>query len=108
MPPTASSSAAYLLLINESEEPRTIVGARSDVANTVEIHESLEVDGMSQMRMRDRIELGPGARVELKPAGLHLMLIGLKQPLAEGQQVPVAFQLDDGASFSATLPVRRQ
>ena len=33
------------------------------------------------------LEIGPGATVELKPGGFHLMFMDLKEPLKEGQTI---------------------
>ena len=41
------------------------------------------------MRMRQvkTLEIAPGETVALKPGGLHLMLIGLKRPLQDGEEI---------------------
>jgi len=64
-----------------------LLGATSDAAERVELHETATgSDGVSTMRpLPDGLTIQPGETVELKPLGRHLMLLGLKAPLQEGQ-----------------------
>ena len=75
------------------------------MAARVEIHESLLVDGMSRMRPRDSIPVAPGATVKLEPAGLHLMLVGLKAPLVAGTRVPLTLVFRDAGTITVELSV---
>jgi len=80
-----SVGAGYLKITNSGNEPDVLLGASSDSAERVEVHETtVGDDGTSRMRKLDGLEIKPGETVELKPAGMHLMLIGLKAPLKEG------------------------
>jgi copper(I)-binding protein len=45
--------------------------------------------------------------VTLKPGGLHVMLIGLKQPLEPGDMVDLALTFEDGSRIPVQAPVRR-
>jgi copper(I)-binding protein len=61
------------------------------------------------MRMRDiagGLDLPAGKTVELSPNGLHLMLTGLKQPLAAGTAVPLVLQFVDADGRKGTLAVQ--
>ena len=72
-----------------------LVGASSPVAGVAEIHE-MKMDGqVMTMRPAGALELPAGKTVELKPGGLHLMLMDLKQPLAAGSSVPLTLVLRD-------------
>jgi copper(I)-binding protein len=55
----------------------------------------------------DQIDLPAGEMVTLAPGGLHVMLIGLKQQLQPGDDVPLTLTLDDGSELSLTAPVRK-
>ena len=48
----------------------------------------------------------PGARVELKPGGYHLMLIGLKQALGPGQTVTLTLVFERAGAIKARAEVR--
>ena len=43
--------------------------------------------GVMKMRQVDGLVIAPGASIELKPGGYHLMFLGLKSPLKQGQSV---------------------
>ena len=45
-------------------------------------------DGVMRMRpLKDGLELKPGETVELKSSSFHLMMVGLKQQLQQGQRI---------------------
>lgn len=106
VPPGAPNSAAFLALSNGSGEPRALVSAESPASEAVELHTHTMDGGMMRMRRVDRIEVPAGGRVALEPGGLHLMLIGLKRPLAPGDQVALTLIFDDGSRSELAAPVR--
>ena len=59
------------------------------------------------MRMRevDAIDLPADARVELKPGGLHLMLLGLKEPLKAGQHFPLKLRFEKAGEVTVEVDV---
>lgn len=107
VPPGQPNSAAFMTLTNTGEVLRALVAAESDAAATVELHTHSMADGMMQMRKIERIDLPPGERVELKPGGLHVMLIGLEEQLKPGMEVALTLILDDDSRMPLTAPVRR-
>lgn len=93
MPPFQPNSAAYLTLINRGDVAVAIVGASSNVADSVELHTTREVDGMMRMEKLDGLAVAAAERVELKPGGKHLMLLGLAFRLVPGDDVQICLQL---------------
>jgi hypothetical protein len=93
-PGGASATAGYLRITNEGADPDVLLGATSDAAERVELHETaISPEGVSSMRpLPDGVEIGAGETIELKPLGRHIMLIGLKRPLKEGE--PLSVQLN--------------
>lgn len=106
MPPGSPASGAFFILHNPSEHPAVVVGGRTDAAASVELHTHIEEDGQFKMRQIDRIEVPAGAQVTLEPGGLHVMLIGLSQPLAEGDTVRLTLDFEGGHSQEFALPVQ--
>lgn len=86
-----------------------LVSARSPVAGVVEIHE-MSMDGnVMRMRALPGLDLPAGRTVELKPGGLHIMLMDLKQPLKAGDTVPVTLVIESGGkqeTVEVSAPVR--
>jgi copper(I)-binding protein len=70
-----------------------IVGASSPVCKVVQLHTMTSEGGMMKMREIKAIELPAGKRVNLRESGYHLMLIGLKAPLKEGETVPLTLSI---------------
>ena len=105
-PPTVSLTAAYMMLKNPSDVAKILVGGSSPQFQRVEIHESLEKDGMAIMRPLAQIEIPAGQSADLKPGGLHIMLIGSEQPIQVGETVELTLQYADGHSQTLQLPIQ--
>ena len=86
LPPTSPNGAVYLTLTNHGAHPDTLLGASADIAEHVEVHSHILEDGMMKMRRVESVDLPPHKEVLFAPSGHHIMLIGLKQPLAVGDR----------------------
>ncbi len=64
-----------------------LVSASSPVAGRVEVHTHIMEGDVMKMRRLEALDLKPGESHILKPAGEHMMLFDLKQPLKEGDLV---------------------
>jgi len=106
LPPTQPNTAAFMVLENTGERDLALVRAESEASRVVELHEHLMIDGMMRMREVDRIDLPAGTHTELRPGGLHVMLIGLQAPLHQGQQVGITLVFDDDSRLEIHAPVR--
>ncbi len=106
VPPGQPNSAVFLTLSNASGEPHALVSAASPIADAVELHTHINDGGMMRMRRVERIEVPAGESVSLKPGGLHVMLIGLKQNLQPGDQVDLTLTFEDGTQTQVGAPVR--
>jgi copper(I)-binding protein len=107
LPPTQSSTAAYLSAVNDGEEAVRITGASAPVAGEVQIHTTRELDGMLRMERVPAIDLAPGERVELAPGGMHLMLLDLERMPALGDSVKLCLLPAGGGAVCTTAEVRR-
>ena len=93
-PPGAKVAGAFMTIRNQGTEADRLVSASSPIAGLVEIHEMAMEGGMMKMRALKGIDLKPGATVELQPGGYHVMLEDLKQPLKQGEQIPVTLTFE--------------
>lgn len=101
------NSAAYMLLHNHETEVDELVGASSDIANSVEIHlSSMGADGVMKMEKQESIALGADAEVEFKPGGFHVMFIGLKQELKVGDEFALTLHFKNHEDITLTVPVK--
>jgi copper(I)-binding protein len=103
-PRGAPNGAAYVTLVNKGSESDRLVAASSPVAVNIQIHEEKTESGISRMRQLDGIDLPPGSTIMLKPSGIHLML-GLKQPLKQGQTFPLTLTFQKAGAVEVTVKV---
>lgn len=105
VPPGANISAAFMNVKNNAATDLAILSAESTVAQSVELHSNSMVDGKMKMRRIDQLELAGNSEVSLQPGGLHIMLIGLKRTLAEGETIELKLNLSDNTSEVLQIPV---
>ena len=87
-PKGASVGGAYMTITNRGSESDRLAGASTPAADRAELHQMLMKDGVMTMRpVQGGLEIKPGETVILKPESAHLMLLGLKRPLAQGERV---------------------
>ena len=67
---------------------------RTPLAEKVEIHEIVKDNNIARMQKLDALTLEPNEPVSLRPNGIHLMVFGLKQPLKEGDMMPLTLQFE--------------
>ena len=100
--------ATGLFVTLQSAQGARLVAASSPVAEVVEIHEMLMEQNVMKMRSVRGVDLPKGQAVSLKPGGLHVMLMGLKQQVKEGDTVPVQLVLEGADGQRHTLTVQAQ
>jgi copper(I)-binding protein len=108
LPGTTTGAAYFSTLENTGTRPDRLVRAATPVAARVELH-TMSVDAQGVMRMRevDAIALAPKASISMRPgAGFHLMLIGLKQPLKEGETFPMSLQFEHAGKVEVKVVVQ--
>ena len=107
LPPAAMPMAAgYGRIRNDCREAVVVIAAGSKAFGDVSLHETTLVDGVSRMRAVERLPIAAGATVELKPGGLHLMLLQPEVALKEGAQLPLRLSLEDGRKVDGMMQVR--
>lgn len=106
-PGGAKVAGGYLVVRNTGSAGDRLIGGASDVAGRIEIHEMATVDGTMRMRALDKgLAIAPGASVELKPGGYHVMFLDLKQPLKEGQRFKATLTFEKAGAVPLEFEVR--
>jgi copper(I)-binding protein len=105
-PSVVKVHAGYMTIVNRSDAEQEIVGATSSAYERVELHGSSIKDGVSEMRPVERVAVPANGRVAFEPAGLHLMLIGPKQPQPVGGRVDIVLRLRNGGEVGVRAEVR--
>jgi copper(I)-binding protein len=105
-PPSAPAGGGFLKITNTGATPDRLISASSPVAELVQVHE-MKMDG-NVMRMREvekGLEIPAGGSVTLAPGGLHLMMMGLKAPLAKDTKVPLTLVFEKAGRIEVELAV---
>jgi len=105
-PPSAQSGGGFLTITNKGTTSDRLTAVRSTASTTVEIHE-MKMDG-NVMRMRELekgVEIAPGATVELKPGGYHIMFMNLKARFAKDGKIPATLVFEKAGSIDVELGV---
>lgn len=105
VPPGQPNSAVFLTLQNNGNEEVSLVSASTSVAEAAELHAHIHEEGMMKMRRVPEMTIPANDQVELQPGGLHIMLIGLKQTLAEDQTIDLTLNFSDGSSEKLDIEV---
>jgi periplasmic copper chaperone A len=90
-------SAGYFLVTNFEDEPDTLTGVSSNIAQLTEIHESYEQqEGMVGMREVPEVVIQPNSTISFEPGGLHIMFLGVEEPFAEGEEIAARLAFEHG------------
>ena len=102
------AGAAYMVLQNGGAAEDKLLSVEGDVAQTIELHETKEMNGMMQMSPVPNIPVAAGGKTELKPGGLHVMLIGLTRELKAGDKVQLTLNFEKAGKVPLTVEVKEQ
>lgn len=88
-PPGAEATAIYLTVENTSGTTDALTGALSDRCSTTGIHETVMTDGTMSMEPAspDAVTVADGDDLVFEPGGLHVMCIGVTEPLVEADSI---------------------
>src|SRR5687767_10752314 len=103
--PGQTSAAVYFTVTSSGDGADRLVEVSSPAAAAAALHSTSSADGVARMRaLADGLEVPARSTVELKPGGTHVMLMGLKQPLAAGGKLDL--ELTFSASGRRTAQMR--
>ncbi len=106
VPPVSKMSALFMRIVNKGDTEDVLLGVKTNASKFAEIH-MMEMEGqMMKMRKLDFLKLPPKAIVELRPGGIHIMLIELIKPLKEGQKVKVELDFKKSGKIIIQAPVK--
>ncbi|MEY3974434.1 MAG: hypothetical protein RIS59_795 [Pseudomonadota bacterium] len=103
---TAQAVGAGFLTIANSGAADRLVSVSCTCSQSAELHSMTMDGGVMKMRKLEGIDVPAKGSLVLEPGGMHLMLIGLKAPLAEGQSVPLELRFDKVGVVKTTLKVK--
>lgn len=101
-----TNGAAYMTLRNTGREADRLVSASTPIARTVELHTHVRDGDVMRMRPVRDIAVPAGETVRLRPGGLHVMLIGLTEPLRQGATVPLTLRFESAGEATVQLEIQ--
>jgi periplasmic copper chaperone A len=105
-PKGASVGGGYMTIANSGNAGDRLVGGTSDVSNRLEIHAMSMEGGVMKMRPVAGLDINAGQTVEFKPGGYHVMFVGLKQPLEQGQHVKATLRFEKAGDVAVDFTVK--
>lgn len=106
MPPASPNTAAYFTLLNHGEADE-LVAVTTPVANEAQLHTLISENDVVKMRLVSGFAVGAHGTLTLAEQGDHVMLLGLKAPLAEGDTVTLRLSFKSGETLEISLPVSK-
>jgi len=108
-PGGAKNGAAYFVIRNDGQKPDVLIAAGANVSERIELHEHINDNGVMKMReVAGGIRVGAGETVKLEPGGYHVMFLGLKQPLKEGEQFPLSLTFKEAGTVEVMVKVEQK
>jgi copper(I)-binding protein len=103
----SGTGGVFMRLVNKGKEPDRLLGGKTDVAPTVEIHETVIEGGLAKMQMlAGGLEVPAQGEVLLEPGSYHLMLIGVTHDLKVGDEVSIELQFEKSGRVTVEARVR--
>ncbi len=106
-PGGAKVAGGYMTIENRGSAPDRLIGASAEVAGKIQVHEMSMNNGVMSMRQLDKgLAIEPGKTVKLAPGGVHLMMLNPKNPLKQGDKVPVTLEFEKAGKVGVSLDVQ--
>jgi copper(I)-binding protein len=103
--PAGDVAALYLIAVDHDGLGDRLTGVQSGAGDAT-LHETIEADGLVQMRLAPNgFEVPAGGELRLEPGGAHVMLTGLRKRLAAGERVHVTLEFERAGRLALEVPV---
>jgi periplasmic copper chaperone A len=104
----AKQTATGAFMTLKTAKATQLISAASPVAEVVEVHEMVMDGNMMKMRAMPKLDIPANTPVELKPGSYHIMLMGLKKPLVDGEKVPLTLNFENAAKQKEKLEIQAE
>ena len=102
-----AEGAVTIILTNHGETSDRLLGAHSDIAETVELRTQVVEGYAINIKKLKAIDVNAGDTIELKPFGPYFALLGLKQDLTEGQRFELILQFEKAGEIPIEIAVKK-
>lgn len=104
-PGRAKNGAAFMKLVNHGGADDRLMSVSGEVADRVELHTHIHENGVMKMRPSGPVPVPAGGMAMLKPGSFHVMMIGLKAPLVEGEKFPLTLSFEKSGTVTVEVKV---
>ncbi|HXZ01290.1 MAG TPA: copper chaperone PCu(A)C [Stellaceae bacterium] len=104
---TASPGVVYLKIVNHGAGDDSLTAASTPAAAKVELHATRNDNGVMKMRPLAEVPIQAGGSAEFKPGGMHIMLLGLRQPLKAGDSFPLTLTFNKAGAVETTVTIEK-
>ncbi|MEP1446703.1 MAG: copper chaperone PCu(A)C [Paraglaciecola sp.] len=104
--PVVKTAAVYLVINNSSQETERLLSVEvpTTIAQQAQIHHTQYSQDMAKMReVRDGLLISAAKKIEFTPGGTHIMLVGLKTPLAKGDKFPLLMRFEHSGEITVEV-----
>lgn len=106
-PPGVTVGVAYFTLKNDTGKPDRLLKISSPIASKARVHRTEILDGIARMREVAVLHVDAGQALEFAPNGMHVMLMGLKQPLVEGKTFEIELLFEVAGPRTVKVAIRK-
>lgn len=101
------TGAAFMTIMNHTDQNDRLIEARSDIADRVELHTHVTTgDGVMKMQeVEDGLPIPAGGMHALARGGDHVMFLGLRKPLEQGDRIPLTLVFEKAGEVQIEVPV---
>ena len=104
--PVAKSGAAFMVIHNSGDADDRLVAVRSDAAAKTELHTHMDMgEGVMQMReVEEGFAIPAGGMHALQRGGDHVMLMGLTEPMEQGDVITMTLVFETAGEMEVEIP----
>ncbi len=105
--PVAKNGAVFFTISDFDGPGDRLVSASTPQAARTEIHKTSIVNDVARMEKVDGVAIPAGDAVVFEPGGLHIMLMGLKGQLVEGDSFPLTLEFENAGTVEVDVKVEQ-
>ena len=104
-PASPDTAAVYFTVQNTGDGDDGLLAAATDIADEAQLHRTVMEGGAMKMQPVPRIAVPAHGEARLARGGLHVMLLGLRRPLREGDRFELRLTFERAGAVTVTVPV---
>lgn len=101
----AGSSQVQVTIANRGDGDDALIGAATEQAIAVEIHDSEIAEGRAAMEVLDELPIPAGEEITFRPGREHLMLVVPDETVVEGGTLGLVLEFDRSPSITLDVPI---